>query len=67
MGSPNSRVDLRISNPEKAAWQACADERGMTLTEMIKQSVRVAVTDHNANLRFDVATGEIVRGVPTSV
>lgn len=48
--TPNSRIDIRISNPEKEQWQAFADARGMTLTEMIKQSVRSKVADHSANV-----------------
>ena len=47
--SPNSRIDIRISNPEKAQWQEFAESRGMTLTQMIKQSVRSHVADHQAN------------------
>lgn len=47
--TPNSRIDIRISNPEKEQWQAFAESRGMTLTEMIKQSVRQKVSDYQAN------------------
>lgn len=42
--SANSRIDLRISNPEKEQWASFAKENGLTLTEMIKQSVRTTVT-----------------------
>jgi hypothetical protein len=44
---PNLRINIRISNPEKEQWQAAADARGMTMTQLIKQSVRSAVAESN--------------------
>ncbi len=48
----NARIDIRISNPEKEAWVAYASARGMDLTQMIKQAVRTAVADSQANVPY---------------
>jgi len=49
--SHNSRIDIRISNPEKEAWQKHADSQGLKLTELIKQSVRQKIADSQSNVR----------------
>jgi len=49
MASHNSRIDIRVGNPEKDAWMKVAEEKGMTLTQLIKQAVRIHVADFNAN------------------
>ena len=39
----NYQLNLRISEREKAAWQAAADQRGMDLAEFIRYCVRLKV------------------------
>ena len=49
MASANSRIDIRVGNPEKDAWMKVAEEKGVTLTQLIKQAVRIHVQDWNSN------------------
>jgi hypothetical protein len=50
MAVPNSRIDIRISNPEKDVWSTVADAHGLTLTQLIKQSVRLTVQTYTNNV-----------------
>ena len=57
MATPNSRIDIRISNPEKDVWHQVADEMGVTLTQLIKWSVRDRVNAHNKDATFYIGSG----------
>ena len=39
----DAQLNLRISECEKAAWQAAAELRGMDLAEFIRYCVRIKV------------------------
>ncbi len=61
MAVPNSRIDIRISNPEKDVWSSVADAHGLTLTQLIKQSVRSTVQSYQSNVHA-FAGSEPTRG-----
>ncbi len=50
--SHNSRIDIRVSNPEKEQWMAFAEAQGMKLTELIKQAMRQRVADGASNFSY---------------
>ena len=56
MTVPNSRIDIRVSNPEKDQWQQAADALGITMTQLIKMSVRLQVQQARTNF-FTASSG----------